>query len=133
MRLRVEGYGVGDGAGTVRVLCIAPPGPLVRNCVDFVFVAAGCVVVAVDPCSLQAAKNAIATKLPSNSHMNFLFGFIVPFDLKCCRMSSFVRRRFALRDALALNYKNVTNRWSKTHRYNGAVQNDNAPSDREDK
>ena len=48
-RSRVRLYGVGD-AVTVRVLCIAPVGPLVRNCVDFVVVAAGSVVV-VDPCS----------------------------------------------------------------------------------
>ncbi len=42
-------YGVGVGV-TGRVLCIGPW--LVRNCVDFtVCVCAGCVVVAVDPCS----------------------------------------------------------------------------------
>jgi hypothetical protein len=48
-RLRVGLYGVGD-AVTVRVLCIAPPEPLVRICVDFVVVCVGWVVVAVDPC-----------------------------------------------------------------------------------
>ena len=36
-------------------------------------------------------------------------------------------------DGLALNYKHVTNRSQKRHRYDGSVQHDNAPSDREDK
>jgi hypothetical protein len=49
-RLRVGLYGVGD-AVTVRVLCIAVPGgPLERIWVDFVVVAAGCVVVVVELC-----------------------------------------------------------------------------------
>lgn len=63
----------------------------------------------------------------------YLFEFIITFDLESPRMSSFVRRRFAAGKELPLNYKNVTNRWPKRHRYNRAIQHHNAPGDREDK